>query len=74
MAEKLNPIPGRSIGEHGVIGNLDTAALVATDGAVDFMCWPHLDSPSMFAALLDPERGGEFELAPVLQGARTMQL
>ncbi len=74
MAENLNPVPGRSIGEHGVIGNLDTAALVATDGTIDFMCWPHLDSPSMFAALLDPERGGEFELAPVLQGARTVQL
>jgi GH15 family glucan-1,4-alpha-glucosidase len=74
MAEKLNPMPGRSIGEHGVIGNLDTAALIATDGTIDFMCWPHLDSPSMFAALLDPERGGEFELAPVLPGARSTQL
>jgi GH15 family glucan-1,4-alpha-glucosidase len=74
MARKLNPMPGRSIGEHGVIGNLDTAALVATDGPIDFMCWPRLDSPSMFAALLDPERGGEFELAPVLRDARTTQL
>ncbi|MEJ7687677.1 MAG: glycoside hydrolase family 15 protein [Luteimonas sp.] len=74
MAEKSNPVPGRTIGEHGVIGDLDTAALVATDGTIDFMCWPHLDSPSMFAALLDPDAGGEFVLTPNLIGARAVQL
>jgi GH15 family glucan-1,4-alpha-glucosidase len=63
--EKLaNPVPGRTIGDHGVIGNLDTAALVAMDGTIDYLCWPHLDSPTIFAALLDPDKGGEFLLAP----------
>jgi GH15 family glucan-1,4-alpha-glucosidase len=67
-------MPGRTIGEHGVIGNLDTAALVAKDGAIDFLCWPHLDSPTIFAGLLDPDKGGAFEIAPDLADARTMQI
>lgn len=70
----LNPVPGRTIAEHGIIGNLDTTALVASDGTIDFMCWPHMDSPTVFAALLDPERGGEFTVTPDLADARTMQL
>ena len=52
-----SPVPGRSIAEHGIIGNLDTAALVASDGTIDFLCWPHLDSPTIFAGLLDSEKG-----------------
>ena len=67
-------MPGRTIQEHGIIGNLETAALVATDGTIDFMCWPEFDSPTVFAALLDPDRGGCFKLSPVLEGARTLQL
>ncbi len=68
-----NPLPKRTIGDHGIIGNLDTAALVASDGAIDFLCWPHLDSPSIFAALLDPDKGGEFEIMPKLSCTHTMQ-
>lgn len=64
----------RPISEHGVIGNLKTTALVATDGTIDFLCWPDLDSPSMFCALLDPENGGGFELAPHIAGARPIQM
>ncbi|WP_244598420.1 glycoside hydrolase family 15 protein [Rhizobium tubonense] len=67
------PIP-RSIEDHGVIGNLRTTALVASDGAIDFLCWPDFDSPTVFAALLDPERGGVFELAPMIEQARTVQM
>lgn len=67
-------MPGRTIGEHGIVGNLDTAALVALDGAVDYLCWPHMDSPTIFAALLDPEKGGEFTVEPMLADARRMQL
>jgi GH15 family glucan-1,4-alpha-glucosidase len=52
------------IAEHGVIGNLHTVALVATDGTVDWYCSPRFDSPSMFASLLDAERGGRFVLRP----------
>src|ERR1035441_5271370 len=75
MAERgaPNPAPLRAIGEHGIIGNLGTAALVALDGTIDFLCWPNLDSPSIFAALLDPDEGGEFSLAPTLRGTRTIQ-
>ena len=40
---------------------------------MDFLCWPRFDSPTIFAALLDPERGGCFELAPVLESARNIQ-
>ncbi|WP_369927699.1 glycoside hydrolase family 15 protein [Xanthomonas sp. NCPPB 2632] len=69
-----NPVPGRTIGEHGIVGNLDTTALVASDGTIDFMCWPHMDSPTVFAGLLDPEKGGEFTVTPDLVDARTMQL
>lgn len=73
-AKLANPMPDRGIGDHGIIGNLNTAALVARDGTVDFMCWPNLDSPTIFAALLDPDKGGEFTLAPELEGARKLQL
>jgi GH15 family glucan-1,4-alpha-glucosidase len=69
-----NPVPHRTIGEHGIIGNLKTAALVALDGTIDFMCWPSLDSPTVFAALLDPEKGGEFSLNPQLANFRKIQL
>ena len=62
------------IENHGVVGDLRTAALIGLDGAVNFLCWPRFDSPSIFASLLDDERGGAFELAPVLDGARHRQL
>lgn len=65
---------GEPIENHGIVGDLRTAALVGLDGTVDFLCWPHFDSPSVFASLLDDERGGRFELAPVLDGARHRQL
>ena len=62
------------IENHGVIGNLNTAALVGMDGCVDFLCFPYFDSPSIFASLLDAEKGGRFKLAPVLEEARQKQL
>ncbi len=52
------------IENHGVIGDLHTAALVAMDGTVDFMCFPRFDSPTIFAALLDLEKGGRFQISP----------
>ena len=38
--------PLRSIGDHGIVGDLETVALVARDGAIDYLCWPSLDSPT----------------------------
>jgi GH15 family glucan-1,4-alpha-glucosidase len=52
------------ISEHGLIGDLQTAALVSTDGAIDWFCCPRFDSPSVFASLLDHDRGGHFHIGP----------
>jgi GH15 family glucan-1,4-alpha-glucosidase len=62
------------IEDHGVIGDLHTVALVGMDGAIDFLCFPHFDSPSVFAGLLDREKGGIFKVAPVLGDVSTKQL
>ncbi|WP_241757451.1 glycoside hydrolase family 15 protein [Streptomyces sp. WAC00263] len=52
------------IAEHGLIGDLRSAALVGTNGTIDWYCCPRFDAPSVFASILDAERGGSFELAP----------
>ena len=53
------------IGEHGVIGNLHTAALVGMEGTIDWLCLPAFDSPAVFCSILDDEKGGHFTLRPV---------
>jgi GH15 family glucan-1,4-alpha-glucosidase len=64
----------RRIEDHGVIGDLHTIALVAIDGTISFLCAPTFDSPSVFASLLDPERGGRFDLAPTFEAPTYRQL
>lgn len=52
------------IGDYGIIGDCRAAALISKNGSIDWLCWPRFDSPSIFAALLDPERGGSWRLSP----------
>ncbi len=55
----------QSLDQYGIIGNTYTTALVGLNGSIDWLCSPQHDSPSMFAALLDDEKGGYFRVSPV---------
>lgn len=55
----------KDIDNYGIIGDLRTVALVGNDGAIDFLCWPNFDSPSIFGALLDEHKGGSFKISPL---------
>ena len=56
------------IENHGIIGNMHSAALVSLDGSVDWLCLPRFDSPSVFGAILDADKGGRFRIAPAAAG------
>jgi GH15 family glucan-1,4-alpha-glucosidase len=56
------------IENYGVIGNMRTVALVSLYGSIDWLCFPHFDSPSVFSALLDDEKGGRFSIQPTRDG------
>jgi len=62
------------IADHGLIGDLQTAALVTTGGVIDFFCCPRFDSPSIFASLLDAERGGYCSVTPMDEQCVSRQL
>ncbi|MEJ6981267.1 glycoside hydrolase family 15 protein [Pedobacter sp. P351] len=62
------------IENYGIIGDLNTVALIGLNGSVDFMCFPNFDSPSIFAALLDEKKGGCFKLNPLFKEQKTKQL
>ncbi len=52
------------IEDYGLIGNRHAAALVNSVGSINWLCWPRFDSPSIFAGILDPERGGNWVTQP----------
>ncbi|MFI6830030.1 glycoside hydrolase family 15 protein [Kribbella sp. NPDC050241] len=62
------------IADHGLIGDLQTAALVSTDGSIDWFCTPRFDSPSVCGALLDHEKGGHLRIRPAHGTFDTKQL
>jgi GH15 family glucan-1,4-alpha-glucosidase len=62
------------IENYGVVGDLHTVALIGTNGSVDFMSYPHFGSPTIFAALLDAENGGRFQIRPCLDTGKVKQM
>lgn len=61
------------IEDYGIIGDLHTVALVGTNGSIDWLCFPHFDSPSVFAAILDHKKGGSFKISPRADGVANKQ-
>jgi len=61
------------IENYGIIGNMRTVALVGMNGSIDWYCYPHFDSPSVFGAILDHEKGGCFQICPVGDQVRNKQ-
>ena len=57
-------MPYRKISDYGVIGDMHSAALVSSDGSIDWLCFPRFDSPSVFAALVGDANGGYFRIRP----------
>ncbi|MCL4389216.1 MAG: glycoside hydrolase family 15 protein [Candidatus Marsarchaeota archaeon] len=51
--------------EYGIIGNCRTAALVSSEASIDWLCFPRFDSTSLFAKILDVDKGGSFSIVPV---------
>ena len=56
------------IENHGIVGNIHSAALVSLDGSIDWLCLPRFDWPSVFGEILDADRGGRFRIAPAAGG------
>jgi GH15 family glucan-1,4-alpha-glucosidase len=67
-------MPFEPIENYGVIGNMQSIGLVGMNGSIDFLCYPNFDSPTIFAALLDDQNGGCFEIRPQLTNARVRQM
>lgn len=62
------------IENYGLIGNMKTVALVSMEASIDFMSYPTFDSPTVFARLLDTDKGGSFSITPQMKDYRTKQL
>lgn len=61
-------MPYQPIENYGIVGDMHTVALVGMNGSIDWFCFPRFDSPSVFAAILDDERGGRFRITPTCEG------
>jgi GH15 family glucan-1,4-alpha-glucosidase len=61
------------IENYGIIGNMRTIALVGMNGSIDWYCYPHFDSPSIFGAILDDKKGGRFQISADADGVRHKQ-
>jgi len=66
-------MPYQPIENYGLIGNMQTTALVGMNGSIDWFCFPHFDSPSVFCAILDDAKGGRFKIAPVPNSVKSKQ-
>jgi len=63
----------RPIESYGIVGDMHTAALIGTDGSIDWLCFPNFDSPAVFAAILDDRKGGRFRIYPTIDGVTHKQ-
>ena len=68
-----SPMAYQPIENYGIIGNMRTVALVGMNGSIDWYCFPHFDSPSVFGAILDDEKGGRFQICPFAEEVRHKQ-
>jgi GH15 family glucan-1,4-alpha-glucosidase len=64
----------QSIENYGIVGDLHTVALVGMNGSIDFMSFPHFDSPTIFAGILDDNNGGKFSIAPFHEKGKHRQM
>ncbi len=71
---EVQDIRDQPIEDYGIVGDLHTVALVGKDGSIDFLSFPRFDSPTIFARLLDHDRGGHFSIRPCLDGGTRKQL
>ncbi|MDQ2840487.1 MAG: glycoside hydrolase family 15 protein [Acidobacteriota bacterium] len=70
----MPPRTAHPIEDYGIIGDLHTVALISTDASIDFLCLPDFDSPTIFAALIDSDKGGHFSVVPLLERSRRKQM
>ena len=67
MSDASSQSSYQPIEDYGLIGDMHTVALVGEDGSIDWCCLPRFDSPSVFGAILDDEKGGRFKLEMIAE-------